>query len=337
MWGAPGGLLASESRLRGPSVLAERSTKYRPKPRAWYRSPWVTALVVVGFVAVVAVILVIPVWATDTPTYCMSCKATRVAGERWKTSSHSNVSCTACHVPAGLGNAIKWRSREWLNVWADYLNVPRSPSVGQRPGNANCLKCHTLKGIPGPHRRHPHAAPGAREPAQPLVRRLPRQGRAPRAGREDDRVHGRVQHVPQHRGRPEQLHLLPHHAAVSERAPQGLHPDSRSAGARRTSRPASAATTTRRSSATPATPSRRRTTSRGPGATRTARRPRRSRSRCTGCHDAKTFCAQCHLVNHPSDWVTTHGPIAARSGGACLVCHPQAMCDACHKQRGVTP
>ena len=141
--------------------MADRSTRYRPKPRRWYRSPWVAALAVAGFLVVLAVVVVIPVWATDSPSYCMSCKATKVAGAQWEASVHARVSCTACHVPPGLGNAIKWRSREWLNVWADYLNVPRVPSVGQRPTNANCLQCHSLSNIPGQigdirysHRQH---------------------------------------------------------------------------------------------------------------------------------------------------------------------------------------
>lgn len=90
--------------------LPERGHRYRPKPRAWYSAPWV---------AVLAVVLVIPVWATETPSYCMSCKATKPAGVAWQTSTHAKVSCTESHVPPGVVNAIKWRSREWRNIWAD--------------------------------------------------------------------------------------------------------------------------------------------------------------------------------------------------------------------------
>jgi hypothetical protein len=316
--------------------LADRSTRYRPKPRAWYRSPWVAALVVVGFVAVVAVILVIPVWATDTPTYCMSCKATRVAGEQWKKSSHAKVTCTACHVPPGLGNAIKWRSREWLNVWADYLNVPRSPSVGQRPGNANCLKCHTLKGIPDhigdirmPHQVHvnlrnltcadchdkvAHPTPGEKTTVSMAVCSMchntegaPSNCTFCHLTPPPRNVHPKnyIQTHGQQALANEQACLRCHHnkAQFCDACHANPTPDHFSGTWRYTH-----------------------------GAT-----AKKDPLSCTGCHDSKTFCAQCHLVNHPSDWVTTHGPIAARSGGACLVCHPQAMCDACHKQRGITP
>ena len=58
---------------------------------------------------------------------------------------------------------------------------------------------------------------------------------------------------------------------------------------------------------------------------------------CTGCHDADTFCEQCHKVRHPSDWVQTHGRVAAQDEGACRVCHPQGMCADCHQKMGVKP
>ena len=207
-------LLASNRRRRGPSVLADRSTRYRPKPREWFRSPWVAASVVVGLIVVLGVVLVIPVWATDTPTYCMSCKATKAAGVEWKTSVHAKVSCTACHVPPGLGNAIKWRAREWLNVWAQYLNVPRAASVGQRPTNANCLQCHTLSVTPGPVRQHPLLAPSARQPSQPHLRRLSCAVDACGDGHYDNRADAGVRHVPRRPDLVERLQLLPRHVAA---------------------------------------------------------------------------------------------------------------------------
>jgi len=42
-------------------------------------------------------------------------------------------------------------------------------------------------------------------------------------------------------------------------------------------------------------------------------------------------------VNHPSGWLEIHGGIAKQGPEACLVCHPQGMCDACHEKNGVTP
>ena len=42
-------------------------------------------------------------------------------------------------------------------------------------------------------------------------------------------------------------------------------------------------------------------------------------------------------MSHPADWVQTHGRVAAQDPGACVVCHPQGMCDGCHEQKGVTP
>jgi hypothetical protein len=92
-----------------------------------------------------------------------------------------------------------------------------------------------------------------------------------------------------------------------------------------TSGTASAATTTRRSSATAATRSPRPATTQatGPTPTAEARRPRR----CLGCHTEEQLCNQCHTVDHPADWGTSHAPVAAKGTRSCLVCHPQMCVD----------
>ena len=316
--------------------LPERGHRYRLKPRVWYRAPWVATLVVVGFIAVLAVVLVIPVWATSTPRYCMSCKATKLAGLAWETSTHAKVSCTKCHVPPGLSNAIKWRSREWLNIWADYLNMPRVPTKGQRPGNANCLKCHTLNRIPGqngsvrmPHEVHvdlrnltcadchdqvAHPKPGKVSGVSMAVCSMCHNTQG--APSQCDFCHI----TPPSKNVHPKDYLQTHgkEALVDQAACFRCHHDKKQFCDACHARP---------------TPDHFSDTWRyrhGP----TAKKDPLS---CTGCHDSKVFCAQCHQVQHPADWVTTHGAVAKLSSGACLVCHPQAMCDRCHEQRGVKP
>jgi len=46
-----------------------------------------------------------------------------------------------------------------------------------------------------------------------------------------------------------------------------------------------------------------------------------------------------HLWSGIRGWaeVGAHSNIAARGENACLVCHPQGMCEECHEQNGVTP
>ncbi len=289
-----------------------------------------------GFVAVLAVVLVIPVWATDTPTYCTSCKATQAAGAAWRTSTHARVSCTRCHVPPGLGNAIKWRSREWLNIWADYLNVPRAPSKGQRPGNANCLKCHTLSGIPDhsndirmPHEVHvdlrnltcadchdqvAHPKPGAPTGVSMAVCSM---------------CHN-TEGAPSDCGF---CHITPPSPDAHPKGYLETH------GAQALADPGSCARC-HHSPAEFCDPCHAKPTpDHFSGTWRFAHAATATKDRlgCTGCHDEDTFCEQCHRVSHPAAWVRTHGPVAGQDPGACLVCHPQGMCDRCHEQRGVTP
>jgi len=292
--------------------------------------------VVVGFIAVVGVVLVIPVWATDTPTYCMSCKATRTAGQQWQTSSHAKVACTKCHVPPGLGNAIKWRSREWLNIWADYLNVPRLPSVGQRPGNANCLQCHTLNNIPDhigdirmPHQAHvnlrnltcadchdkvAHSKPGEKTTVSMAVCSMCHNTQ----GAPSDCSFCHITPPPKNVHPTDYLQSHGLQALQDKNACYRCHHDPKQFCDTCHAKP---------------TPDHFSGTWRySHGAT-----AKKDPLSCTGCHQTDTFCEACHRVNHPSDWLQTHGAIAKESAGACLVCHPQGMCDKCHQARGVTP
>jgi nitrate/TMAO reductase-like tetraheme cytochrome c subunit len=316
--------------------LTDRDHRYRPVPRPWYRSTWLTSLVVLGFVAVVVVIVVIPVWATDTSSYCMSCKATKPAGLAWEKSTHAKVSCVQCHVPPGWSSAIKWRSREWLNIWASYLNVPRVPSKGARPGNANCLKCHSLNGIPErsggirmPHQVHVDLRDLACADCHDQVAH-------PKAGSAGTGVSMAVCSMCHNKdGAPADCGFC--HITAP---PKNVHPkDYLQTHGRQALADQAACMRCHHSRAEFCDPCHARPTpdhfsgtwryTHGPSA-------KKNPLSCTGCHDQNAFCQQCHRVQHPTDWLRTHGGIAKQSAGACLVCHPQGMCERCHAQRGVT-
>ena len=74
----------------------------------------------------------------------------------------------------------------------------------------------------------------------------------------------------------------------------------------------------------------------GSGATRTAPTPRPI-PRTARPATTRPTARSATRVNHPPPGCRTHGGIAAKGPSACLVCHPQGMCDACHEQNGVTP
>jgi nitrate/TMAO reductase-like tetraheme cytochrome c subunit len=295
----------------------------------------VTALTVVGFLVVVGVALAIPVWATDTPSYCTSCKATQAAGAKWEASAHAKVSCVDCHVPPGMGGAIKWRAREWRNIWADYLNVPRAPSKGDRPGSANCLACHSLNGIPEsqgdvrmPHQvhvdlrnltcadchiaaSHPEAGEGGNAVKMATCTMCHNTQGAP-----SECTFCHLTPPPKDTHPQDYIETHGKEALVDETGCFRCHhnkadfcdpchakptPDHFSGSWRYTHKVAAA----------------------------------KDRSGCLGCHSEDAFCEQCHGVRHPETWPQTHGAVAGRGAAACLVCHPQAMCDQCHERQGV--
>jgi nitrate/TMAO reductase-like tetraheme cytochrome c subunit len=307
---------------------------YQPRPPKRYRSTWIVLIIVVACVVVVGVIVAIPVWATSTPTYCMSCKATRAAGQEWKTSTHSKVSCVACHFPPGFASSLKWRGREALNIWADYLNVPRTATKGQVPGNASCLKCHSLNGIPNQSGdiRMPHAVHVA-------------QRNLTCADCHDKIAHHKPGEV---KGVSMQVCSMCHQAQIAADEctfchitppPKNVHPKNylTTHGPIALQDEASCLRChhSKEQFCNPchAQP----TADHFSGTWRYAHGPaaKNPKAQCLGCHDKETFCNQCHEVDHPSDWLKTHADAAAKSPGACLVCHPRALCDRCHQQRGV--
>jgi len=292
-------------------------------------------IVVVGFVLGLAVVVAIPVWATDTPAYCASCKATKPAGESWERSIHAKVSCVECHVPPGAVNAIKWRSQEWLNIWADYLNVPNVASRGSRPSNDNCLQCHSLADIPPesatirmPHEAHvdlrgltcadchdqvahPEEGHSGKEISMSVCSMCHNEG-----GASDDCGFCHVTPPPENTHPEDYLEthgtqaladpescLRCHHSEASFCDPCHANPTpDHFSGTWRYTHGASA---------------------------------KDDPLGCTGCHSEDAFCQQCHRVEHPDDWLQVHGGVAAKGAEPCLVCHPQSMCDRCHEQEGV--
>ena len=310
--------------------------RYAPEPRRWYRTTWFAAVAVVVFVAVVMIVAVIPVWATDTPSYCSSCKTMQPAGETWQRSVHSSVSCTDCHVPPGLANDTKWRTRELLNIWADYLNVPQTADRRQRPGNENCLKCHNVDNIPEDNGavRMPHDA-------HLNLRNLTCAD-----------CHSQVAHPEEGKTGTEismAVCSMCHEEATSTTAcmfchlePQAkdVHPKGyMETHGKRARQDLDACLRCHHSEADFCDPCHAKPTPdhfSGTWRYDHGKTALKDRDGCLGCHSETDFCDQCHRVRHPDDWLETHWGPGAESRDGCLVCHPRSMCDRCHARQGVT-
>jgi nitrate/TMAO reductase-like tetraheme cytochrome c subunit len=313
--------------------LAEGDHRYPVKPPVWYRRRWFSALVVIVFFVAVAVVVVAPVSATDTLSYCSSCKETQAAERTWEQSAHREVECTSCHVPPGFAAQASWRLEEAKNIWASYLGVDRSPDRGHLPGNANCLKCHRLESIPDEsqgvrmsHELHvnlrnvncadchdyvSHRKPG--QSARVTMQTCPMCHNEQGAPDRCDFCHSappadahRPDYLQEH-GEEARLNtdacLRCHHDKETFcDACHALPPENHYSGTWRYTHSADAED---------------------------------DPANCEACHD-EAYCAQCHTVTHPSDWETQHGPASAQAPEGCLVCHAQGMCDDCHGERGVT-
>ena len=313
--------------------MTDKGHQYPVKPRVWYRKPWFSMLVIGVFFVAVAAVVVVPVGATETLSYCASCKVTKQAERTWRHSAHKDVACTSCHIPSGFVSQAKWRVSEAKNIWASYLGVDRTADKGQLPTNENCLKCHPLEKIPDEqrgvrmsHKLHvdlrgltcadchdsvSHKKPG--QSAGVTMQTCPMCHNDKVAPGDCDFCHAAP---PADAHRPDYLKEHGREARLNVEACLRCHHDKKNfCDACHALPPADHFSGTwRYTHKTDAT---------------------KNPESCDACH-SQAYCAQCHSVRHPSDWETQHGSVAAQGPSACLVCHPQSMCDTCHEQRGVS-
>lgn len=96
------------------------------------------AVVVLGLAGTVA----IPV--TNHPEFCASCHTVRPSVESWKTSSHKDVSCVACHVRPGLQGFLEDKVYAGLkDVAITWFGTPTEPHDLQAHVDSDvCLGCH---------------------------------------------------------------------------------------------------------------------------------------------------------------------------------------------------
>jgi nitrate/TMAO reductase-like tetraheme cytochrome c subunit len=304
----------------------------------WRR--WLPVFAVVGAVFLLAVAVYVPVALTSTTSYCTSCHEMKAAANRLKHSAHRNVDCLACHVDPGVGNAIAWRLQESKNIWASYLNMPVNEGMSKEvhaPSKAACTRsgCHNLSSLGTTfgnvkmnHARHVEMRGLTCIDCHSTVA-------GPQNGTGTTVSMSSCFMCHNGAAAPNRCSLC--HVTVPEQAahpPNYIQDHGRFAllnGAEclRCHHDKKAFCDACHAKPTPAHYSGTWRYTHGPTASA-------DRASCLGCHNYESFCLQCHQVDHPSDWSSSHAAVAVKGDESCLVCHPRSMCTDCHQQRGVS-
>ena len=313
-------------------------TFHEPQPapqRSWRRSGWFMALVVAGVLCFAAVALYIPVSATSTATYCGSCHAMDEAYKSWHRSAHSSVPCVKCHVPPGFTASVKWRAKEARNIWASYLNMRPTADHEPRPAAENCIKCHPLKGlmgIPGrlrmPHATHmnlnnltcidchdntAHAPKGASSAVSMSPCTMCHEQTT------DPNQCSFCHYTPPTQGKSHPTDYITAHGKLAlaneEDCLRCHHNKAQFCDGCHAKPPPGHYS--------------------GSWGSDHGEQAVKNRGRCLGCHSYESLCKQCHQVSHPTDWLDSHAPVAAKGDESCLVCHARVTCVACHRAKGV--
>lgn len=109
--------------------------------------------VLIFSIAAAAFILKIGAHATSSPTFCATCHNMSPQVYTWKASSHSEVTCTDCHIAPGVENLVKEKGNGikqlYYTITDSYLAPIRMPSLIP---DESCLTCHNME------RRHVSAS-----------------------------------------------------------------------------------------------------------------------------------------------------------------------------------
>lgn len=101
-----------------------------------------TYLLVAAVVVLIAA-LVVPVVATLRPDYYEKYPALSERMDHWATSTHSKISCAACHVKPGAGGAVKYAVEAIPAFYSRQITGPSKVNLLGTPGIDACRKCHT--------------------------------------------------------------------------------------------------------------------------------------------------------------------------------------------------
>lgn len=103
-----------------------------------------TILAILGFVAIAACVLLLPLYFAFQPSFCRSCHTMQAHYESWRKSTHANQGCIDCHTEPGGLNKILFALNTYSPIYAFHESKPGSV---EKPEDATCLRCHTADRI----------------------------------------------------------------------------------------------------------------------------------------------------------------------------------------------
>jgi hypothetical protein len=279
-----------------------------------------------------ALLLVLAAVVGSSPAICGSCHTTYAQG--LASSSHTDVSCFACHLDAGAVSWPGFAAREVFGMFPAALIGRGVEGPGVRVARERCVSCHAkvmtgLLQAKGTRIRHSECAKdtpcdtchgvvahgkATRYVRQPVMDDCVRCHLRAKATIECDACHADKSSADRLVAGPWQVthgaNWRKTHGMGDITVCSVCHPQTKCVGCHGTVIPHME------------------DFGRTHGAS--ARSPEQ---KCDGCHDRAVFCKGCHGIDmpHPDTFLKAHSKIAkTRQDTSCLRCHYQDDCDNCH-------
>ena len=108
-------------------------------------------LTFLSFLFVWPVLIALSYHLSTRTGFCGNCHFEEPYIESWKASSHAEVACHTCHLPAGVGAKIDRGFKTILSTWRYWWGTNTTTPRAEVPA-ANCLQggCHETRLIEGP-------------------------------------------------------------------------------------------------------------------------------------------------------------------------------------------
>ena len=104
-------------------------------------------LLLIGLGGVVGISLLtgVALKVTSTPQFCSSCHEMTPEVATWQVSSHSKVSCVACHIEPGAKSLVKHKISSLNQLFEHITGTVPDPIIMPHPiKNESCIECHSM-------------------------------------------------------------------------------------------------------------------------------------------------------------------------------------------------